>query len=108
MRKISKATMKVLEEDERMKKCCLAYLGDCKGKIEWHHNLIYAGKQSDVPETILGICKKHHEQANDKVMKERLDYQMLKLFNPRQFEMFPKSSLYMRRYYLIKKYGNSG
>lgn len=100
--------MKVLEADERMKKCCLSYLGDCKGKIEWHHNLIYAGKQSDVPETILGVCKKHHDQANDKIMKERLDYQMLKLFNPYHFELFAKSSLRLRRYYLVKKYGNAG
>jgi hypothetical protein len=97
--------MKVLESDERMKKCCLSYLGGCDGKIEWHHNLIYAGRQSDVPETILGVCKNHHDQANDKVMKERLDYEMLKLFNPRIHEYFPKSGLHQRMYYLKQKYG---
>lgn len=107
MRPISKKTTKVLKGEERMKKCCLFYLGDCSGKIEWHHNLIYAGKQSDVPETILGICKGHHDMADIKDIKEQIDWQMFKLFNSSHFDMFYKSSLLKRFRYLEFKYGNT-
>ncbi len=107
MRKISKTTSNVLESEERMKTCCLWYLGDCDGKIEWHHNLIYAGIQSDVPETILGICKRHHEMADIKDIKEQIDWQMLKLFTSKHFDIFYKSQLLKRLRYLEFKYGNT-
>ncbi len=99
--------MLILTSDPRMKVCALAphIPHKCSKKLDWHHNLIYAGKQSDVPETILAICSEIHEQANNKEIKELLDWIMLSLFNPRHFELFSKSSLLQRRAYLNKKYG---
>lgn len=97
--------MAILENEPRMKTCCLSYLGGCDGKIDWHHNLIFGGRQSDVPETILGVCQAHHRQADKKEIKEQLDWIMLSLFNPRHFEIFNKSGLRQRKVYLSKKYG---
>ena len=107
MRKISKITISILEEDPRMKVCALAphIPHTCSKKIDWHHNLIYAGKQSDIPETIIAICSEIHEQASNKQVKEILDWIMLNQMTPRNFEILSKSSLRQRKSYLNKKYG---
>ncbi len=99
--------MLVLQADPRMKVCALAphIPHTCSKKIDWHHNLIYAGRQSDVPETIIAICSDIHEQANNKEVRELLDWIMLNMFNPYHFEIFAKSGLLQRKSYLNKKYG---
>ncbi len=43
--------------------CCLAYLGGCSGRIEWHHCLIHAGKQIQEPWAIVPACHEHHMRA---------------------------------------------
>ncbi len=106
MRKISKKTLETLLGDDRMKRCCLFRLGDCFGKIEFHHNLIYAGKQSDIPNTILPVCKAHHDKADKKEVKEILDWIMLNQMTERDFLSLPKYSYYTKRNYLNKKYGH--
>jgi len=78
----------------------------CSKKIEWHHNLIYAGKQSDIPETIIAICSEIHQQADNKNIKEILDWVMLNQMNPSHFEMLPRAPLAVKKGLLNKKYGN--
>jgi hypothetical protein len=46
-------------------------------KIEWHHNLIFAGSQVNEEWAILPICVAVHDKAREKHMKERLDWIML-------------------------------
>ena len=108
MRKITKGVIRILENDPRMKKCALApYIPhNCSPKIEWHHNLIYGGKQSNIPETILGICSEIHRIADRKDIKERLDWIMLNQMTMRQFESLNKAPLRHKRALLNKKYGN--
>lgn len=105
MRKLSKLTRQTLENEERMSKCCLSYLGDCNGRIEWHHNLIYQGRQSDIPNTILGVCHSHHEIANKKEIKEQLDWIMLGQMTEADLEKVPKWTGKHRKGYLNGKYG---
>lgn len=99
--------MKILEEDPRMKVCCLRHLGGCNGRIEWHHNLIYAGRQCDMPNTILGVCSEHHEMARNKEIKEQLDQIMLNQMTDRDYDLVSKSRhmLLHKRAFLNKKYG---
>lgn len=46
--------------DPYYKKCCLAYTGTCLGRIEWHHSLIYGGRQIQKKFAILPACQFHH------------------------------------------------
>lgn len=52
-----------LAEDKFMKTCCLLSL-ECKGRIEFHHNLIYAGKRINEYGAILPVCHYHHEKES--------------------------------------------
>lgn len=96
--------------DPRMKVCALAphIPHSCSKKIDFHHNLIYAGKQSDLPNAIIAICSNIHDQANNKEIKEVLDWIMLNQMTPRDYEEVPKANLHQKRSFLNKKYGHTG
>lgn len=49
-----------MANDPYYKKCCLAYMGTCLGRIEWHHSLIYGGRQIQKKFAILPACHFHH------------------------------------------------
>lgn len=66
-----------LNEDPFYKKCCLWFLGGCGGRIERHHNLIYAGRQVQAKFCILPACHDHHDMARKTEIKERFDWVML-------------------------------
>jgi hypothetical protein len=105
MRKIPEHVRSMLAEDEWMKHCCL---GDeyCSGRIEWHHNLIYAGRQSDIPETILPLCHFHHGCVGQHNFKELLDWIMLCRMTDEQVQSISKATFYgFRKKYLIEKFG---
>lgn len=92
MRAISKKTKNILLDSPRMKFCALRGIipHTCSPKIEWHHNLIYAGRQSDIPATILGICSNIHEKANRKDVKAALDKIMFAQMSEEDFKKLPK------------------
>lgn len=83
-----------------MKQCCMC----ADTNVEWHHNLIYGGRQSDDPHSILPLCKEHHAMADDMSIKEELDWCMFQLKNL-DVTLYPKSDLAKRKKYLIHKYG---
>lgn len=105
MRPIPQKVKELLESDPFMKCCCLCGIDNKKTKIEWHHNLIYAGRQSDIPETILPLCKTHHDQANNEEVRERLDLIMLKRMSVEQISSISKAINWEhRKKFLEKKY----
>ena len=58
--------------DNFYKKCCL-----CSAKnVQFHENLIFAGQQVKEKFCILPLCKTHHDQANNRLVRERLDWIM--------------------------------
>jgi hypothetical protein len=63
MRPIPKAMREEMALDPYMKRCCLAYLGGCDGRIEWHHVFIYGGKQLNEKWAIVPACHDHHMKA---------------------------------------------
>lgn len=107
MRKLSKPTKEILESDPRMKVCALKYYipHTCSQKIDWHHNLIYAGRQSNLPNTILGICSDIHREADKKEVREILDWIMLNQMTDADFEQVSRAYLKIKRGRLNKKYG---
>jgi hypothetical protein len=92
MRPISPKTRKILENDPRMTKCALKGKIDhiCSRKIDWHHNLIYAGRQSDIPNTILGICSNIHALADRREVKKMLDEIMHAQMTEEDYKLLPK------------------
>lgn len=62
-----------LAEDTFMQTCCLKST-DCQGRVQWHHNLIYAGKRINEKGAILPVCEWHHEKESK--FKKDLDFMM--------------------------------
>lgn len=77
MNHIPKALNDEINEDPFYRKCCLSFLGGCGGRIERHHNLIYAGRQYQAKFCILPACHDHHDMARKTEIKERFDWVML-------------------------------
>ncbi len=76
MTKIPPELREELSNDPFYLKCCIPSVA-CNGRVEWHHNLIYAGKQVNEKFCILPVCHFHHEREKDKETGEKLDYIML-------------------------------
>lgn len=76
MRKIPDELREDMANDPFYKSCCVAN-EYCRGKIEWHHNLIYAGRQVNEKWCILPVCHWHHEHEKEKFIGDKLDYIML-------------------------------
>lgn len=51
-----------MSADPYYQKCCIG--GDCFGRIEWHHAIIYAGRQVNEKWAILPACQKHHAEVS--------------------------------------------
>lgn len=66
-----------LSNDIFYTKCCLSYLGDCSGRVEFHHNLIFASRQQNYKWCILPVCHYHHSIEKRKDIGEQLDWIML-------------------------------
>lgn len=64
MRQIPKQLKEEMANDKYYEKCCLSHLGGCIGRIEWHHSIIYAGKQLNEKFAILPACKYHHTNVS--------------------------------------------
>lgn len=65
-----------LADDPYMHQCCI---GDtnCAGKIDFHHNLIYAGRRVNEPFAILPVCSFHHAKADTREVREKLNWAMV-------------------------------
>lgn len=99
--------MHILENDPRMKFCALKkYIPHlCSRKIEFHHNLIYQGRQSDIPNTIIALCSDIHAQEKRKDIKEVIDWIMINQMTEHDFSLIPKWTGRYKIGYLNKKYG---
>lgn len=92
MRPISQKTRQILDNDPRMKRCALARKipHTCSQKLDWHHALIYAGRQSDIPNTIIAICSEIHRVADRKDVKKLLNEIMFAQMTEEDFKKLPK------------------
>lgn len=67
-----------LQRQERMYRCVVAD-GDCEGRTEWHHAVIYGGSKLQVDWAIHGICHYHHVIADRKDIREKIVSAMRRL-----------------------------
>lgn len=97
---------KQIDKDPFYRKCCLQD-ENCDGKIEMHHNLIYAGQQQNYIFCILPACANfHHKYEKRPDIRDRLDSIMLSRTNLLFLQQtFPKRNWPQLQNYLSKKYG---
>ncbi len=76
-------------------KCCIVD-ANCSGKIERHHNLIFAGKRINRLFCILPVCKYHHDLEKTREIKEKLNWVMLNRANDSELEEFSKAIDYKK------------
>ena len=86
MRPIPQKLRDEMVSDPFYQRCCLDTYnmhnhlkgvgGQCEGRIEWHHNLIVAGRQLNTHWAILPLCHLHHDKLNSQT-KEVLNWIML-------------------------------
>lgn len=49
-----------MASDPYYDRCCMAFRGDCDGRITWEHTLIFANKQINEKWAIIPLCEFHH------------------------------------------------
>lgn len=105
MRRIDDTLKNKLAQKNFYQRCCLRDLENCGGRIEWHHNLIFQGRQVNEEFCILPVCKKHHHLVYDSKVKEKMNYIMLKRASCKQLKRYSKVIDYCKlKNQLIKKY----
>jgi hypothetical protein len=87
MRKIPEKLKAEMEADKYYTKCAVG--GSCSGKIEWHHNLIYAGRQVNEKFCIIPLCKHHHDKID--YFKDEVDRIMLNRATEDELTMYSKA-----------------
>ena len=90
MKKIPEQLREEMSNDPYYTKCCLSYTNNCEGRIEWHHNFIYAGRQQNHKWCILPLCHGHHLRADTKTIKPLLDRIMIDRATSEDLAEYPK------------------
>ena len=91
-----------MASDQYYKKCCIT--GSTSEKIDWHHNLIFGGKQVNEKFCILPLAKSIH----DKIVKykEICDWIMWSRATDEEIRRYSKAENYFaKRDKLVAKYG---
>lgn len=91
-----------MSNDPFYKKCCVT--GTSTGKIDWHNNLIFGGKQVQAKFCILPLAKSIHDHILE--YKEICDWIMWSRATDQEVALYSKAENYKRtKERLIKKYG---
>src|ERR1035437_5821985 len=91
MRKIPDEVLEEIMKDWFYKKCCVAD-EKCSGRIEWHHNLIYAGKQVNEKWCILPLLQGVHRDIVK--YKEKCNWIMVNRMTDEQLNKYSKAINY--------------
>ncbi len=96
MRRIPDDIREQLDADPFMHRCCIT--GSTSERIEWHHNLIFAGRQVNDPWAILPLAASVHDRVPaDRELKDRCDWVMLNRATDEQLRPYCRAINYIRR-----------
>ena len=95
-----------MQNDPYYERCCVTGEHRTRTKIDWHHNLIYAGRQVNEKWCILPLARWVHDKANRSDIKQYLDWIMLNRATDEDLDRYPKAKLKVRRALLNKCYEN--
>lgn len=90
-----------MAKDPFYKQCCITGKNSKDEKIDWHHNLVYAGSRVNEPFAILPVAKSVHD--NITVYKSQLDYIMWSRATPLQRQSYSKAVDYEAYYQFLKQ-----
>lgn len=90
-----------MEADPFYKTCCISGKTSKQEKIEWHHNLIFAGRQVNEPFCILPLAKSIHD--NIVFYKDLCNYIMLDRATPEERSRYSKAVDYEFMYQNLRK-----
>ena len=105
---IPKKLLNEILEDKFYKKCCRT--GKPYGKIDFHHNLIFAGKQVQEKFAILPVHNSIHQYHNGLTseVKEKLNWIMVNRMSDVELNYYSKAVDYTAlKKRLNKKYGKT-
>lgn len=89
MNRIPKKLRDRLADDMLYQRCCITgELGTWADPLQWHHNLIHAGKQVQADFAILPVKKSIHLIADYPKIKEKLDWVMLNRMSEEELERY--------------------
>jgi len=97
MSRIPKWLLAEILADKWYTRCCIS--GDETSRadpIEFHHNLIFGGRQVQARFAILPLKRSLHARATDKQLKRRLDWIMLSRASPEELAAISKATNYAR------------
>lgn len=100
MKKIPTKLRNEMDRDTFYSRCCLTGRGIKtenrfnEERIEWHHNLIFAGSQVNEKWCILPVMKKLHDAEKRPHIKERLNWIMLNRATDEELERYSKLTDY--------------
>lgn len=100
-RPLSSSTLETLLKSQFHKTCVL-----CGNRhVQFHHNLIFGGRQCDEPNTILPLCPNCHALEKRKDIKEKLNWIMYNRMTEEELLRYSKvDDLLSRRNLLNEKY----
>lgn len=103
MRPIPPQMRQSMDSDPYYHKCAVS---GAVGRVEWHHNLIFAGRQVNEPWAIIPLAPEIHDQARNTEMRETLDWIMLNRASDDELRPYCKAIDYIgMRKRLNEKYG---
>lgn len=107
MNNIPKKLRKQLAEDPEYSVCMLTGEAGKRGDpIEWHHALIFAGRQVQERFAIIPIKRSIHHSARNTVVKEFIDWIMLNRMSEAELTFYSKAvDLFRKRDNLNALYG---
>lgn len=93
MTKIPTKLRAQLAEDPFYQTCCISGDKSARGdRVEWHHNLIFGGKQVQARFAILPLKKSLHLRAGwDKDLRAQLDWIMWNRATPEEIKQYSKA-----------------
>jgi hypothetical protein len=85
-----------MDADPFMHRCCIT--GNTSEKIDWHHNMIHAGRQVNEWWAILPLATTVHDRVpGDPELKDRCDWIMLNRATDEELRRYSKAINYIRR-----------
>jgi len=101
---ITKELREEMSQDKFYSKCCITGLSKNAVKIDWHHNLMYAGKRVNAKFCILPLADFVHRDIAKH--KEKCDWIMWNRASEEEIELYSKATNYKEvKERLNKKYG---
>ena len=110
MRRIPDTLREEMAADPYYSRCCITGAHSTPSDpIEWHHTLIYAGKQISEKWAIVPVLRSLHEQVpGNRVVREKCIRIALNRATDDELRPYSKAINYIdERAYLNEKYGNA-